>query len=524
MIYRSSFPDVEIPGGTLVEHVLEHAREHGDKTALVDALSGERLSYRDLADGVDAAAAGLAELGVGPGDVVAVLSHNQPRYALAVYAVLRAGAAVAPMNPVLTGEELTKQLALAKAKAVVSSAASAPKAADAALSAGTPHHLVLDSSADWPGPGTPFAKLLTSRRTPPDLEIDPATALAVLPFSSGTTGLPKGVMLTHRNVVANLEQNAAGWHVGSADVVSAALPFFHIYGFVIILATALRAGATIVTLPKYSLAAYLQMVQDYRVTRAFLAPPIVLALASAPEVDRYDLSSLQRGICGAAPLDVNVAERAESRIGVLIRQGYGMTEASPGTNFVPDEEFPTTPAGSVGRLVPNTEARLVDPATGEDSAPGQPGELWVSGPQVMRGYLDNPQASAETIVDGKWLRTGDIVRIDEAGHYWVVDRLKELIKYKGYQIAPAELESVLLTHPDVLDAAVVGVPHREGGEAPKAVVVAAGPTDAQALMDWVAERVAPYKKIREVEFVDEIPKSPSGKVLRRLLRSQAPSR
>ena len=301
-------------------------------------------------------------------------------------------------------------------------------------------------------------------------------------------------------------------------MLAATLPFFHIYGFTVILNAGLRAGATIVTLPRYSLPAYLQMVQDHRVTRAFLAPPMVLGLATAREVDEYDLSSLRYAISGAAPLVVDVTERAQKRLGCLIRQGYGMTEASPGTNLVPDAEFATIPAGSVGKLVPSTEARPVDPETGEDAAPGEPGELWVRGPQVMAGYLDNPEETAETIVEGGWLRTGDIVRVDDAGVFWVVDRLKELIKYKGYQVAPAELETLLLTHPDVLDVAVVGVPHTEGGEAPKAFVVPARRIDPEELLGWVAERVAPYKKVREIELIDEIPKSPTGKILRRLLK------
>jgi acyl-CoA synthetase (AMP-forming)/AMP-acid ligase II len=204
-------------------------------------------------------------------------------------------------------------------------------------------------------------------------------------------------------------------------------------------------------------------------------------------------------------------------VGCLIRQGYGMTEASPGTHQVFDDEFTTMPPGSVGRLSPNTEARLVRPGSGADAGPGETGELLIRGPQVMAGYLGDPGATAETVTGG-WLHTGDLVRVDQHGVFWIVDRLKELIKYKGYQVAPAELESVLLTHPDVLDAAVVGVPHAEGGEAPKAFVVTAKPVDAQELMAFVAGQVAPYKKVRSVEFVEEIPKSATGKILRRLLK------
>ena len=525
MIHHSSAPDVQIPDVTLVEYVLAGARRRGEKVALVDAGSGEHLTYRELAEGVAAAAAGLARCGVVPGDVVAVISHNQPRYPLALYAALAAGATVTPVNPVLTVDEMTKQLAQAKASVVISSVQAATKAAAAVELLHLAHHFVLDDANNPSaeplsgGPARSFGELLSEAGAAPVLAIDAATAIAVLPFSSGTTSLPKGVMLTHRNLVANLEQNGAGWKVTEDDVLAAAVPFFHIYGFTIILNTALRAGATVVTMQRYSLPAYLQMVQDHAVTRAFLAPPIVLELVTAPGVEGYDLSSLKYGICGAAPLDVDMTERAEKRLGCFIRQGYGMTEASPGTNLVPDAEFASLPAGSVGRLVANTEARLVDPVTGRDVDAGQSGELWVRGPQVMAGYLNNPSATAGTIVEDGWLRTGDIVRIDESGVFWVVDRLKELIKYKGYQVAPAELEAVLLTHPDILDAAVIGVPHAEGGEAPKAFIVAARPLDEGEVMRWVAERVAPYKKIREVEFVAAIPKSPSGKLLRRLLKN-----
>jgi acyl-CoA synthetase (AMP-forming)/AMP-acid ligase II len=516
VIYRGVGPDLDIPDVPLTEHVLGGARAHGDRTALVDAVTGERLSYRELADGVDAAAGALAALGVRPAGMVALVSHNQPGYPVALHAALAAGAAVTPANPVLTVGELTTQLRRSGATAVISSEQAAGKVAEAADAAGIGLRVVLGTHPGF----RPFAELVGSGAAAPHPDLDPATAVAALPFSSGTTGLAKGVLLTHRNLVAAIEQNRAGWPLTERDVAAAALPFFHIYGLMIILNSSLRAGATVVTLPRYDLHAYLRLVQEHRVTRAFLAPPMVLGLAGAgaAETAAYDLSSIRAGISGAAPLDSAVAQRAEARLGCLIRQGYGLTETSPGITQVADADAAATPADSVGRLLPNTEARLVDPATGRDAAPGAAGELWVRGPQVMTGYLDNPAATAETIVAGGWLRTGDLVRIDDDGLYWVVDRLKELIKYKGYQVAPAELEALLLTHPAVRDAAVVGIPHAEGGEAPKAFVVASGPLTSVELRDWVAERVAPYKKVRAVEFVDEIPKSPSGKILRRLLR------
>ncbi|OBJ01012.1 AMP-binding protein [Mycobacterium sp. 1465703.0] len=517
MIYRSTLPDVEIPDVTLVEHVLRPARDRRDKVALIDAISGEKLSYGELLDVALAAAAGLAKLGVRAGDVIALISQNQPRFALATYAVMAAGAAVTPMNPALTAGEMAKQIAAANAQVVICSVEAVEKAAEAADACRVGHVFVLGDQ-NLPQARS-FNELMTAGGAVSGPDLDPRTALAALPFSSGTTGTAKGVMLTHRNLVANIEQHALGWLLDESDVVAAVPPFFHIYGFNVVLNFALRAGATIVTLSPYSLPGYLQMVEQHRVTRAYLAPPMVLALASADEVQDYDLSSVRYGMCGGAPLDAELAAAAEIRLGCSIRQGYGMTEASPGTHAVPDAEVDAVPAGSVGRLVASTEARLVDPETGQDVPPFEPGELWVRGPQVMAGYLDNSRATADTVVADGWLRTGDIARTDDSGLYWVVDRLKELIKYKGYQVPPAELESVLLTHPDVSDVAVIGVPHREGGEAPKAFVVATRPTDADSLMRWVSDRVAPYKRVREVEFIGAIPKAASGKILRRLLKA-----
>jgi acyl-CoA synthetase (AMP-forming)/AMP-acid ligase II len=512
MIYRSPLPDVEIPDVTLTQYVIGRAAGFGDRVALADAQTGERVTYAELAAGTGAGAAGLAGLGVRPGDVVGLMSHNQPQFAVALHAAIAAGAAVTPLNPVLTPPELTKQLALAGATVLITSEQVADKALEVAAATKVEHVVVL---GEHPGCRS-FAELVAGGGAAPEFDVDPRTAVAMLPFSSGTTGIPKGVMLTHRNVVANLEQHRPGWRLGTDDVLAAVLPFFHIYGFTIILNSGLLAGSTVVTMPRFDLRGYLAALAEHRVTRAFFAPPMVLALANATETDEYDLSSLRYAFCGAAPLDVEIAERAEARLGCRIRQGYGMTEASPGTHQVYDDDFPNLPAGSIGRLAPNTEARLVAPGTDDDVEPGTPGELLIRGPQVMAGYLGNPEATAITVTDG-WLHTGDLVRVDEDGVFWVVDRIKELIKYKGYQVAPAELEALLLTHPDVADAAVIGVPHPEGGEAPKAFVVARGALAGDDLLAWVAERVAPYKKIRGVEFVDAIPKSPSGKILRRLL-------
>lgn len=516
MIYRPRISDVDIPLTTLSRHVLADARHRGDAPALIDGPSGRVLTYAELDDVTSCAAAGLAEIGVAPGDVVALMSFNQPDWAVAAHAVSRAGAVLTPLNPMLTVDETAKQLTHSRAVMIISSSDVEEKCAQAAAQVGIRHRLVLAEHAETAG-AQPFTDIIgEARLEAEDAQVDPTTALAVLPYSSGTTGESKGVMLTHRNLVANLEQLRPGWRLTDSDVVCAALPFYHIYGFTIILNSALLAGATIVTLPRFELRAYLEAVQRFGVTRGHLAPPMVLALANAPEVEDFDLTSMRTAVSGAAPLDEEAVARAELRTGIVIRQGYGMTEASPGTHIVDVAEFEHTPAGSVGRLMPATEARVVDPSTGADVAPGERGELLIRGPQVMRGYLNNPEASAATITDG-WLHTGDIVLV-EGENFYVVDRLKELIKYKGYQIAPAELEAVLLTHPNVVDAAVVRMAHPAGGEAPKAFVVADGAIESEALMQWVANRVAPYKKIRSVVFVDAIPKSPAGKILRRVLQ------
>ena len=267
-------------------------------------------------------------------------------------------------------------------------------------------------------------------------------------------------------------------------------------------------------MPRFELPAFLSMLQEHRITRAYAVPPIVLALAKHPLVDEFDLSSVEYVLSGAAPLSADLEVACAGRLGCRMQQGYGMTEASPVTHLVGDDAAGQTP-GSIGQTVPNTECRIVELGTDEDVAPGEAGELWIRGPQVMKGYLNQPEATAHTINAEGWLRTGDVGRVDENGAFWIVDRVKELIKYKGYQIAPAELEALLLTHPEIADAAVIPVQDDEAGEVPKAFVV--GSVTADEVTAFVAERVAPYKKLRAVEVIDEIPKSPSGKILRRVL-------
>ncbi len=344
--------------------------------------------------------------------------------------------------------------------------------------------------------------------------------VVVLPYSSGTTGIAKGVMLTHRNLVANIAQVLEPAQIREDEKIICVLPFFHIYGMQVLMNTGLRGGATLITMPRFDLEQFLRLHQEYGITRSFVAPPIVLALAKHPLVDQFDLSALETVFSGAAPLSAELAMEASKRLSCEVVQGYGMTELSPVSQLTPSGYFKP---GSVGLTTPNTELRIVHPASGEDLGLDEDGELWIRGPQVMKGYHNNPEATAVTLDEEGWLHTGDIGHIDADGHVYVVDRLKELIKYKGFQVAPAELESLLLTHEAVADAAVVGLPDDEAGEIPVGYVVlkpnaSATPEELQA---FVADQVATFKQLRRVELVDAIPKSASGKILRRVLRDQA---
>ena len=293
-------------------------------------------------------------------------------------------------------------------------------------------------------------------------------------------------------------------------------PFAHVMGFVITMASALASGATLVTLAQFAFEPYLELVERHRATVLIGPPPVMAALAGHPAADARDLSSVELVVAGGAPVPAEIARAVGERLpGAVVRLGYGLTETAA-TATAPDRELAVAP-GSVGRAMPSTELRVVDPKTGADLGPGEPGELWVRGPQTMVGYLHRPDATAAMIDADGWLRTGDLVVIDEEGQVFVVDRLKELIKVNAFRVAPAELEAVLATHPAVADAAVVGRADAASGEVPVAAVVARDALDPEDLMAGVAARVAPYKRIRAVRFVDAIPRTPAGKILRRAL-------
>ncbi len=327
-------------------------------------------------------------------------------------------------------------------------------------------------------------------------------------------------MLTHRNCVANIVQSEPVIsYAEEGEVALAVLPFFHIYGMQVLMNALLSQGVTVVTMTRFEMEAGLKLIQDQKVTRFFAVPPIVLGLAKHPLVEQFDMSSLRNVFCGAAPLGAELGQEASDRLGCAVVQGYGMTELSPISHATAGND---SKPGSSGITVPNTQCRIVDPE-GNDLGVDEEGELWIKGPQVMLGYLNNPEATTATIDADGWLHTGDVSRIDADGHMYVVDRVKELIKYNGFQVPPAELEALIVTHPAVADVAVIGVPDVSAGELPKAfVVVKPGATlTAEELQEFVAGHVATYKRIRLVEFTDEIPKSASGKILRRFLRDQS---
>jgi len=501
-----------IPDVTLPEFVLERAAIRAHRRALIEAGTGRVLTYGELAAAVREIGGGLLAHGVRPRDVVVLCAPNSLEFVLTWYAATSVGAIVSPVNPQWTRDEIHAQLKQTAAKWLVAPGSLIEQKLFACL---IDTHIAGTFAIGGGGTGTiPFDALREAPQIQAQARIE-STDTAYLPTSSGTTGLPKSVLLTHRSLVASLCQMRYAQHVEERDVVIAAVPLFHIFGLQVALNLPLRAGATVVILPRFEIDSFVRAVRDYGVTRAELVPPMLRALATHEGLNPEDLSSLRVLTSAAAPLSPEIARTCARRIGCRVKQAYGMTELGGGTHIAPDVG-PDRPE-SIGPALPGVECRLIDPETGADLPPGQPGELLVRSPSTMSGYLGNPQATAATIDPTGWVHTGDIVTVDAQGWYVVTDRLKELIKYKGWQVAPAELEGILLMHPAVADAAVVRQVDAAAGETPKAFVVLRSPASASELMSWVAARAATYKQLHHVEFIDRIPRSPAGKILRRLL-------
>jgi acyl-CoA synthetase (AMP-forming)/AMP-acid ligase II len=506
MSVRSPYPDLDIPDVDFGSVVLARGRQQPDKVALIDAANDRSTTFGALIGQIESAAGGLVANGLQPNEVVGVCGFNTVAYVVAAHAVWRAGGVVVTVNPLFTVGEMRDELRDSGARMLLAATEVLPRCAEAAGLVGISRLHEFDRLPHGDPPPVPMVR-------PDD------TALIL--YSSGTTGLPKGVELTHRNLIASLLQLHWGDLAREDDVLLALSPFFHVVGLHGVMNLGMFAGAAIVIFARYDFPKLLEAIQRYRISSVFLTPPVVTDLAKHPDVERYDVSSLRSILCAAAPLGAEIEQMTADRLGCIVRQGYGMTEASGPVTTNMAENGVVRRRGSVGQLAPSTEGKIVSLADGREVLPGstETGEILLRGPQVMKGYLNNPEATAISLGPDGWLRTGDVGYADADGYLYVVDRVKEIIKYKAYQVAPAELEAVLATHPAVLDAAVVPVPDADSGEIPKALVVVRTPGEvsAEALMAYVAERVAPYKKVRQLEFVDAIPKSASGKILRRVL-------
>ena len=507
-----------------LQELLSHAAlRYGDRRAVID---GDReYSYRELGDYSDRFASVLAGMGVRPGDRVAILAPNCVEFVITFFGILKAGAIVTTINSGYREREIAHQLNDSGAETLIVHEA-LEQIADSARTEVRGLSRVIPITSDTAKRGSFWDLIERSSASVPEVHVDPMNDVAVLPYSSGTTGLSKGVMLTHHNLVANVQQflyrkDEVGV-INADDVILTHLPLFHIYGMNVLMNGAIGAGATQVMMGRFDIDEFLGLLAGHRVSMLFTVPPVGLGLTQYPKVSDYDLSALRVGFFGAAPLSADMQRRIQDVLGFPIIQGYGLTETSPVTHSDFMEPHLTRP-GSIGPSVPDTEQKVVDVETGDhEVGPGEAGELMVRGPQVMKGYYQNPEATAETLTEDGWLHTGDIVKMDPDGYVWVLDRKKELIKYKGFQVPPAELEGILLEHPGITDAAVIGKDDIESGEIPKAFVVrkpGAELTD-EDVMSFVASKVATFKHVREVEFIDAVPKNPSGKILRRMLVEQ----
>jgi acyl-CoA synthetase (AMP-forming)/AMP-acid ligase II len=518
IIHTSPLPDVEIPDVTITAHVLRTTPDMPDRVAIRDTAGTSSYTFSELSAAIHSLAGGLAGRGVAPGTVVGLMAPNVPEYAVVFHGVAVAGAAVTTINPTYGAEEVRHQLQDAGASMLFVVPMFLEVARAAVEGTDVTEIVVMGASSDAAAEGTTSMSAMFGDPIE-QVAVDVASHTVVLPYSSGTTGLPKGVMLTHRNLVANIEQVKHAIFYTDDEVALAALPFFHIYGMQVLMNGLIANGVTTVTMPRFDMVEALQATQDLKITRFFAVPPIILGLAKHPIVDQYDMSSVRQIFSGAAPLGAELAAEAGARLGCEVVQGFGMTELSPVSHCTVEGDFRP---GTSGVTVSNTESRVVDPATGEDQGVGDRGELWVRGPQVMKGYLNNAEATAATVDADGWLHTGDVAIIDEFGHMTIVDRLKELIKFKGFQVAPAELEALIITHPKVADVAVIGIPDDEAGEIPKAFIapVEGETVTLEEIQELVSAHLVSYKQVRQIELIEAIPKSAAGKILRKELRAR----
>ena len=511
-LFRSPYPDVPLRDVSITECVFEGLSKAPDRVVLIDGPTGAGLTGAQLMDGVRRLAGGLTAQGFGAGHRVALMAPNMPEFATVFHGVAWAGGTITTLNPTYTAPEIRHQLQNSGAEMLITIPAFLAVAQEA-LKGTSCRELVVIGAAE----GVLSLEDLMQDPMPAQIKVDLDRHVVALPYSSGTTALPKGVMLSHRNLVVNVDQALAVIDIRPDEVMAAFLPFFHIYGMNVMMNTHLVAGARLVTMPRFDLPSFLGLVQTHRIRMVMAVPPVANAMAKHPLIDQFDVSSLKTFVSAAAPLGAELSNACGLRLNAQCIQGYGMTELSPISHFSNTDH---AKPGAVGVTVPNTICKIVDPATGEALGVDQEGELCIKGPQVMLGYLDNPEATARTIDADGWLHTGDIAAFDADGHLFIRDRLKELIKVKGFQVPPAEIEAVLQSHPMVLDAAVIGVPDDEAGERPLAFVVPAPGADAEVIAAFLRGALATYKQPLRIDFIEAVPKSASGKILRRVLKDQ----
>jgi acyl-CoA synthetase (AMP-forming)/AMP-acid ligase II len=502
---------------------LRRAAEQPAAVALIDGATGLTLTRGDLAGQSAALAAGLQARGIGAGDLVALAMPNLAWWPVAALGVWRAGAAIVPLSPLWTVPEAARVLEPVRPRLAIAFGPLSPLVRAAFDEAGIEAQVF--SVGEGPAEATPIAELLSAPAgdptAPPALELGD---LAAVPFSSGTGGLPKGVRLTHGNLGAAAATTIATLGAGSPlderAVILGCAPFFHALGLSLSLTGGLAAGARIVTMPRPQLDTFLELVAEHRVTHTAVPPMMVNALARDPRVDEHDLSSLATIATGGAAIPPHLISEVRARLGVVMAEGYGITEAT--CTVAGPLGRPNTP-GATGWLVPGMEARIVDPETGEDAPDGEPGEILLRGPQIMSGYYGRAEETAATIDSDGWMRTGDLSAIRPDGQLEIRGRLKELIKVNGAAVAPAEVELVLRQHPAVRDAGVIGRPDPRRGEAPVAFVSINSEIEPLELVAFVAERVAGYKQLRELHVIDEVPRLPTGKLIRQALQALADS-
>jgi len=532
-IVRSKWPDAQIPELNVADYVWEHVDQFGSNQALVCGMTGRSYTFQVAHILAKKFGSAMLRMGAKKGDVMGMVLPNIPEFPLVFLGCAGVGMPITTMNPTYRPEEIARQLDNSGAKYIVTIEMFLQNIKQASdIYKGLEKIILIGGGGETPEGCVTFQELVKDEDGSfydQDRTCDPVDDIVALPYSSGTTGPPKGVMLTHHNLVSNLVQASQPdvlrvrpyIETGVQEITLAVLPFFHIYAMELIMLYNLRMGHKIITLPKFEPESYIKALTTYKPTFLNLVPPLVSFLATQPVVKSKHLDSVTFVTGGAAPFGPALIESFKEKVApnvIEFREGFGMTESSPLTHLQPGED---AVLGGCGGPVPNTIAKVVDIETREALGPEQDGELLVSGPQVMKGYYRNESATKKTIEDG-WLFTGDIARYDKSGQFTIVDRLKELIKVKGLQVAPSELEDLIRRHSGVLDVAVVGVPDERSGELPRAYVIRKNRNvSEQSIMDYVADRVASHKKLGAgVMFVESLPKNQTGKILRRELKAQ----